>query len=340
MGRAAAGTVDYHGTPPRWWARVTTRDEQGKIRRPWVDLERPDLKNTPEDKKIAKRLALRRAKAATKKTFVGVDRATAPKVTPSDLEDKWFKLIEQDAKLSDSTVESYESCWRANIVGTVGKRPVAELTPPVLRAWIAGFDKSPSTIRNNANTLSRFFDDAIAERWIPLTSNPMRNDCVRGALPRVETKDAENIVHHPRQALETLLRHPGLPHERFGRWLLDITGGERDGELQGLQFKQQRIDEKEGIPYLHVAQQVKTARGSRPLRLGPPKRNSKRKIPLHPAAAVWLDWWKAEGGPRSSVASQPAKTSSSPPTTGACVGQTVRSYCERTSSRPVSPITS
>jgi hypothetical protein len=61
--------------------RVTTKDKEGKIHRPWVDLERPDLKNTPEDKKIAKRLALQRAKEASKLAFVGRVEAMAPKVT-------------------------------------------------------------------------------------------------------------------------------------------------------------------------------------------------------------------------------------------------------------------
>ncbi|HEX4629212.1 MAG TPA: hypothetical protein VH137_10525, partial [Gemmatimonadales bacterium] len=53
MSRAASGTVGWRGNPARWWARVTVRREDGTKAQPWVDLERPDLKNTPEDKKIA-----------------------------------------------------------------------------------------------------------------------------------------------------------------------------------------------------------------------------------------------------------------------------------------------
>jgi hypothetical protein len=53
MSRTASGTVEWRGNPARWWARVTARAEDRSIRRPWVDLERPDLKDTREDKKTA-----------------------------------------------------------------------------------------------------------------------------------------------------------------------------------------------------------------------------------------------------------------------------------------------
>jgi len=297
MGRAATGSVEFRGNPPRWWSRVTMRTEAGQTKRVWMDLERPDLKNTPEDKAIAKRLARRDAKKAIKKTFVGRERAMAPKITVGELEDKWFALIEAAPKLTDSTVESYESCWRANIVTTLGKRPISDLTPPVLRAWVVelGSKKGGSTVRNNAHALTRFLDDAISERWIALTSNPMRDDYVRAALPRQETQNAEDIVHLGRPAIEAALAVSTVPHERFGKWLIDVTTGQREGELHGLQFKHDKTDEAEGIRYLHVLQQAKTARGRLAVRLGVPKRNSKRKVPLHHAAATWLDWWKAEG---------------------------------------------
>lgn len=80
MSRTASGTVEWRGNPARWWARITARDEHGKTHRPWVDLERPHLHNTAEGKRAAKRLALKRVKAARNAKFVGVERAVAPKV--------------------------------------------------------------------------------------------------------------------------------------------------------------------------------------------------------------------------------------------------------------------
>ena len=112
MGRAATGTVEFRGTPARWWARVTVRTEDGGTRRVWVDLERLDLKNTPEDKRTAKRLALKRAKVASKKTFVGKAKATAPKVTvdghPFTAKDILFSFDRiRDLKVDAAHLRSY-----------------------------------------------------------------------------------------------------------------------------------------------------------------------------------------------------------------------------------------
>jgi len=64
MARAPTGTVEFRGNPPRWHARVTVRDEHGGVRRQWVDLQRPDLENTPEARSVAKQLAEHHASLA------------------------------------------------------------------------------------------------------------------------------------------------------------------------------------------------------------------------------------------------------------------------------------
>jgi hypothetical protein len=100
MSRTASGTVDWRGNPSRWWARG-----EGQGRQRAAALGRPQAarsEDTPEDKKIAKRLALKRAKLATKGSFVGVEQAAAPKLILEDLEDKWFALL--DRLLGDNGV--------------------------------------------------------------------------------------------------------------------------------------------------------------------------------------------------------------------------------------------
>ena len=95
MSRLATGTVSWRRVEgvEGWHARVTATDANGQKRRPWVDLERPDLKNTPGDKEIAKRLALKRARLAAKGTYVGAEQATSARVTLVDLEEKWHALL-------------------------------------------------------------------------------------------------------------------------------------------------------------------------------------------------------------------------------------------------------
>jgi hypothetical protein len=156
--------------------------EDGGARRVWVDLERPDLTNTPADKRAAKRIALKRAKLANKKTFVGVERAIAPKVTLEDLEEKWFALLDRSPGLRPSARAAHRSNWNANLKPKLGKHSVASIGVPALRAWIRELvadGASPSTVRNQVNTLTRFFADAKAEHWVLLAANPMRDDEVR-----------------------------------------------------------------------------------------------------------------------------------------------------------------
>ena len=296
MGRKATGTVDYRGNPARWHARITVHDEQGAPHRPWVDLERPDLKNTPEDKRTAQRLAAKRSKVASKGKFVGVARATAPKVTLGALEARWFALLDTDPHLKPGTRTAYKSAWRSNVVPRLGKHPVAALSVPVLRAWVRELtgELSPSSVRNNAIALTRCLSDARAEGWIAIDSNPMKHEDVRALLPTVQAPDADAIVCWTQPECETLLASP-LPHDRFGLYLVAFLTGLRAGEIRGLSFAHLAMTPT--IPHVRVRQQLCLAReAGETTTTGTPKtRNSKRDVPLHPAALVWLAWWRDEG---------------------------------------------
>ncbi len=297
MSRTASGTVEWRGNPARWWARVTTKDEQGIVRRPWVDLERPDIPNTPEGKRTAKRLALKRAKLAKNKTFVGQARAAAPHVTLAGLEDKWFALLDGDAHLKSGTKATYKSCWQARIIPTLGRHPVASVTVPALRAWVRELtgELSASSVRNVAIALTRFLSDARAEGWISLEFNPMKHEDVRAMLPTVQAPDAEDIVFWTKAECEKLLALPTLPHDRFGLYLVALLVGLRAGELRGLTFAHLALGAP--IPHVRVRQQLGLAReAGETATAGTPKtRSSKRDVPLHPAALAWLTWWRDEG---------------------------------------------
>ncbi len=67
MPRAATGTVQFRGKPPRWWARVTQLMPDGTTGRPWIDLQIDD----PNAEQAARAKALRLSKRAPRKSRTG-----------------------------------------------------------------------------------------------------------------------------------------------------------------------------------------------------------------------------------------------------------------------------
>jgi site-specific recombinase XerD len=300
MGRAATGTVDWRRVDgvEGWHARVTVRTDNPlrPKRRVWVDLERPDLKNNPADKATAKRLAARHAKVARKGTHVGVEQSTSSRQTLVDLEERWHALLERNPDLATKTVARYKQSW-TQLVEAFGKLPVGELTPLRIREWIwkRRDERSVSTVLNDCNALSRFFQDAIREKWIA-GPNPMRDDAVKEAKPEQEHQKSEDIARYTQDQFERLLAADEVPDVIFGLLLLDGTSGARDGELRGLQFKHLE-DPRDGRACLNILQQALLTDDDG-LHLGPPKWGSKRMIPQHSQAATWLTWWQETGWER------------------------------------------
>jgi len=302
MPRKSTGTVDFRGNPPRWHARVSGRDEHGRKVRPWIDLERPDLKddrpNGP-DYQTAKRLAFKRAKKAERSVFVGQARARSAdaSLTLADLEERWHAVLDRDVHVKASTRVTYKSCVSSRAIPKLGKLPIVSLTVPVLRAWVRELcdDLEPSTVRNNAIALTRFLSDVRAEGWVALESNPMKHEDVRALLPSVEAPDAEEIVKFSKDVREALIARPELPHDRFGLYLAALLAGLRAGELRGLTFAD--LDLEATIPLLRVRRQFGLKRGADDVATTstPKSKSSKREVPLHPLLVAWLTWWRDEG---------------------------------------------
>lgn len=313
MARKRTGTAVWRSG--RWFARLTVEtNEIGADGRPvrkraYIDLERPDLKDTPGDAKRARREALLMAKQVAKDgaKLVGKAKATAGTLTIADCEKRFFEALAADPRLKESTRAGYRSSWRAHVMPQLGAH---KLTDPNITAPIRAFfqdlrkAKEPSTVRNCANALAKFFAYAKAEKWAPLVANPMRDEDVREMLPMVEAPDPEEITFLPRASVETMLARPELVHERFGKHLVEVTSGVREGELHGLTFALIVIDAPtkprtpdDAIPHMKIKQQLAKPRekGDTVEVTDVKYKWSKRNIPLHPAARPWLRWWHAEG---------------------------------------------
>ncbi len=175
MSRPASGTVAWKGNPPRWFARVSVHDERGVVRRPWVDLERPDLKNTPDDKKTAK--ALRASPHETRcERGCEVRRRRARDSTEHD----GHRRPRRESGLRSSTLirssrqapaRRYKSCFRSNSTDTFGSRRITDLAMPTLRAWVRDLTAEARGVdgvqqRNRAHAILE--RRASGEGWVTL----------------------------------------------------------------------------------------------------------------------------------------------------------------------------
>jgi integrase len=283
-----SGTVAWH--KGRWHARVSMKDKAGKTHRPWIDLERPSIPNTPEGRELARKELPRILKGLKSYEHPGDNQPVkAPAQTIADLVERWFELLDRDpGKRAPSTVYDYKSRMRANVVPALGQC-VPPLTIPQLRSFFRDLKarKSTSTTRNTSNALTAFCDDAKAEGWIA-GPNPMRDREVRDVLPQQEAPDPEDIVQFTREQVLTLLASPKLPEDRRGLYIVAVTSGMRDGELRGI--LRSRVDLDGEIPTVDVRQQLRYPRGKKiPATLGKLKsKHCRRTLPLHPAAVAWL----------------------------------------------------
>ena len=299
MPRQATGTVDYKGTPPRWHARISVPVAgRKKPARPWVNLERPDIPNTPEGKEHARRLARRHAKLAKERgTFVGCAALAGDPTTLTigELEEKWGELIDADPDYKPATRYGLKSIFRTHVATTLGKEPVT-IGTPALRAFFREKRQTHGgqTVRNVANALTRFFADVKAEGWAPLAFNPMRAEEVRDVLPKLESLNPEDIAHFARDVFEKLLAAPTTPEDRAGLYAVAVLTGMRDGELHGLRFGD--LAEEKGVKRASVVRQALYPRGNPEVLIGDPKSKwGRRKIPLHPVALAWLAKWQETG---------------------------------------------
>ncbi len=172
---------------------------------------------------------------------------------------------------------------------------------------------APMTTRNVVNTLTTFFDDAMAEEWIAVPANPMRHPGVRKEIPPAETMGERRGLrrgeksHITIEHAERLVTCAAVPEHRRVLYLLALTsGGFRSGELYGATWADVALDAP--IPCIHITKSLAEK--------GPQGRNSigrtktkdgVRTNPIHHLAVEALRAWKAEGWARR-VGRQPRPT--------------------------------
>jgi integrase len=238
----------------------------------------------------------------TGKWVAAAGATSAEPVTIRSLHQKWLKFREVQAKTSATTLAQFESNMRLYILtDPIADQAIETLTPKVLRAWVrlmsvkiagkTGKKIAANTAKNIVATLTRFFRDARAESWIELDSNPMKDEMVRDEVPpAINVAGKGVVVHVPREDLIVLLRSdsPLIPPQRKMRHVVACTTGAREGEISALAWHHVRLTAE--IPHVEIERQLTTLGA-----FEPPKRDSYRTLPLHPASIKALAWWRSTG---------------------------------------------
>jgi integrase len=291
----------------RWWGRIRLADGS----RPGAfAITEPGSEKWSEARARDYVLALQQrahAEGRTRKPRVIADpaaTATTPAAgapTIATMLDRWLEEVIEPSELAPATKAGHRTNV-ARVRAAFGDKTPADLTIPVLRAWLRVVREELSATRthNVFNSLGRFVDDAAAEGWHDAV-NHCRNRAVRAELPSVGERDDEDKARHTEDEAWKLIasmrdrsdRDPAA-WGRFVRYVLAFTTGMRDGELAGLRWSS--LVTIHGFDAIKVTSAVALIGDEgKATRRAPKTKASARPVPLHTLARDVLEFWGAEG---------------------------------------------
>lgn len=156
-------------------------------------------------------------------------------LTVGDLLKKQLKTYERQSangNLSASTLLGYSKAINGRLLPAFQNKKLSELTPTVLREWVAGLGVTAKTVRNAMTPLRSVLDDAVNDELILF--NPLDRIALRKLLKQTSTK-SEYVVDpfdmDEVKALLTACRNDERSMIKF--W---IATGLRTGELIALSW--------------------------------------------------------------------------------------------------------
>lgn len=181
----------------------------------------------------------------------------------------------ENGTLSASTLLGYSKAIKGRLIPTFGTRTLAEMTPTLLREWIANLGVTAKTVRNALIPLRSTLDDAVNDELID--SNPLDRIALKKLLRQTATKSEYVVDPFDVDEVAALLKACRLderPTIQF--W---FATGLRHGELVALEWQSVdwvhqsvRIDANvvQGIEegkVTHVTKAPKTGAGIRDIEL-------------------------------------------------------------------------
>jgi integrase len=261
----------------------------------------------------------------------GINVST-PKITPVTktlrlLGPRWLKYRYDDRGTKINTYKGHKQALNNWILDNGRFEHVSietldmerEFTAEVCLAWMNSIKREDSTVLAHTLALSTLFNDCIALAWLdPDLPNPLARPVIKKTIGKlIEASKRDHVVTFlSLDQVVALLTEPTRKVADFRRvrYVLVLGTGLRDHEVQGLVWIDFHLDDP--IPYVYVDRQLDKI-GTKPFvqaddlaRAGrtkdeilaitnalvsPPKRNSRRAIPLLPIVVLVLKWWRALG---------------------------------------------
>ena len=167
--------------------------------------------------------------------------------------------------LAPKTIQSYRSCYRANLRDRFAKCPLSSITKEDVRSWYNGFDPTrPGARRSTYRVFSALMHAAVEEGLIP--ESPV---AVKGAVTkkRRTIDNPRTIVATPKQVAALAA---AMPDELAITVLLGFWCSMRYGEITELRRKDIDFGENDNTATIHVSRAVQYASGFGYM-VGPPK---------------------------------------------------------------------
>lgn len=263
-------------------------------------------------------------------------------LTLSYMAPKWLELRFQHRGTALNTYQGFQNSLKNWILDNPKRGKTGELlfphtsienlnletdfTIPVLREWIYSLQGEEKSKIQHIRTLKVFFNDCIKQEWVDSEMlNPFDKPAIKEILVEMAKSSREEHIttHLTVEQAQTLLTgfHARLTDYRRMRYLVALTTGLRDHEIQGLIWADidathhtlsctrqlvhggpKPFQQYEKLPNKEAIKTCSNALTKNP------KKNSKREFPLHPllkaALPVWKKAWKAYAG-RSPMADDP-----------------------------------
>lgn len=273
---------------PYTFAGVYKRRDNGRWAFNYREGTKRRAKMIPADEARTEKQAERWAKQELRRMVAVYERGEGEITTVAQFLDAWLQRRQRNPRVRRATAANNGGHIAHYIKPQLGHLDLDDLRPRRVRDWLCKLrdegNLAANSLRNIVATLKKALDAAVDEDLLP--SNPARAGIVKDELPAAE--HVHDVVVLQREAAELLCTSSAVPEDRRVRWLVALTTGLREGELQGLTWGD--VDLDGDVPLVDVRQSYSVRCSVGALKTS----SARRRVPLHPESVKALKAFRRE----------------------------------------------